>query len=407
MPAPTPSRRLIKVAFLIFVTLGLSAGVLGVAWPSMRVDLARPVSDLGLLLAIGTGGYFVAGLVAGRLTRLLGIGSLLTATLLLGTVSLVGYGLAQSWPVLLIFAIGLGFTSGLVDAVINAYVALHHGTRTMNLLHASFGVGATTGPILVASLLARGLSWRWTYLVLAAAEAALLVVVFALRQRWPDPPQERTVAVTDGRLGGSVAGVLGLFFLNVGFEVTAGQWAYSVLTESRNVAAFAAGVWVALYWGGLTGGRLLLGVVGDRISGRAILHLSMAGSVIGAIIFWWDPSGLGVLSLPLLGLSIAGVFPTLVALTPRLVGAERAPAIIGYQIAAASVGTAALPWIAARFIDANGLEALGPFLVVTATVMALLHLVVDWHANADGQSRSAQSRSPFSRQTRAKNSSQS
>jgi fucose permease len=384
MSTATPSRRLIKVAFLIFVTLGLSAGVLGVAWPSMRVDLSRPVSDLGLLLAIGTGGYFVAGLLAGRLTRLLGIGNLLTATLLLGTVSLVGYGVSQSWPVLLVSAIGLGFTSGLVDAVINAYVALRHGTRTMNLLHASFGIGATAGPILVASLLARGLSWRWTYLVLAVAEAALLVVVFVLRERWPDPPREKAVAISDGRVGGSVAGLLGLFFLNVGFEVTAGQWAYSVLTEGRNVAEFIAGVWVALYWGGLTGGRLLLGVVGDRISGRAILHLSMAGSVVGAIIFWWDPSGLGVLSLPLLGLSIAGVFPTLVALTPRRVGAERAPAIIGYQIAAASAGTAALPWIAARFIDANGLEALGPFLVVTATLMALLYLVVDRHANSDG-----------------------
>jgi fucose permease len=384
MSTATPSRRLIKVSFLIFVTLGLSAGVLGVAWPSMRVDLSRPVSDLGLLLAIGTGGYFVAGLLAGRLTRLLGIGNLLTATLLLGTVSLVGYGVSQSWPVLLVSAIGLGFTSGLVDAVINAYVALRHGTRTMNLLHASFGIGATAGPILVASLLARGLSWRWTYLVLAVAEAALLVVVFVLRERWPDPPREKAVAISDGRVGGSVAGLLGLFFLNVGFEVTAGQWAYSVLTEGRNVAEFIAGVWVALYWGGLTGGRLLLGVVGDRISGRAILHLSMAGSVVGAIIFWWDPSGLGVLSLPLLGLSIAGVFPTLVALTPRRVGAERAPAIIGYQIAAASAGTAALPWIAARFIDANGLEALGPFLVVTATLMALLYLVVDRHANSDG-----------------------
>jgi fucose permease len=296
MSTGTPSRRLIKVAFLIFVTLGLSAGVLGVAWPSMRVDLSRPVSDLGLLLAIGTGGYFVAGLLAGRLTRLLGIGNLLTATLLLGTVSLVGYGVSQSWPVLLVSAIGLGFTSGLVDAVINAYVALRHGTRTMNLLHASFGIGATAGPILVASLLARGLSWRWTYLVLAVAEAALLVVVFVLRERWPDPPREKAVAISDGRVGGSVAGLLGLFFLNVGFEVTAGQWAYSVLTEGRNVAEFIAGVWVALYWGGLTGGRLLLGVVGDRISGRAILHLSMAGSVVGAIIFWWDPSGLGVLS---------------------------------------------------------------------------------------------------------------
>ncbi len=402
MATITSPGRLIVVAFLLFVALGLSQGVLGVAWPSMRLDMSRPLSDLGVLLAIGTGGYFVAGVVSGWLTRRLGVGHLLTATMALGTVSLAGYGVAKSWPLLLVSAIGVGVTGGLIDSVVNSYVALRHGTRTMNLLHASFGIGATAGPILVASTLARGLSWRTAFLVLAVAELVLLVTVASVRRRWPEASQETGAAAADHHVGGPIAGLLGLFFLYVGLELAAGQWAYSLLTEGRGVTEFIAGLWVALYWGGLTGGRLLLGVIGDRIGGRTVLHMSMIGTILGCAIFWWDPAGLGAFGLPVAGVSLAGIFPTLVALTPSWVGSERAPTVIGYQIAASSVGAASLPWIAGRFIDSAGLESLGPFLVVAATLMALLHLLVDRTAN--GQS---QWRLPFWRVTTDRNSSQS
>ena len=407
MPSSVSSRRLITVAFLVFVALGLSAGVLGVAWPSMRGDLSRPLSDLGVLLAISTGGYFLAGLVAGRLTDRIGIGNLLTATMTLGTVSLVGYAVAQSWPLLLIASIGLGLTGGMIDSVINAYVALQHGTRTMNLLHASFGVGATVGPILVASTLARGLSWRSAFLILAGAELVLLVTVAVVRGRWPVAAQEQESAVSQSHAGGSVLGLLGLFFLYVGLEFAAGQWSYSLLTEGRGVGEFIAGLWVAAYWGGLTGGRLVLGVLGDRVGSGTTLWLSMVGTILGCALFWWDPAGLGVAGLPLAGVSLAGIFPTLVALTPSWVGKERAPTVIGYQIAASSVGAASIPWIAGLVIESAGLEALGPFLVATAILMAGLHLVVARSVGGRGQRRSMQSRSPFSRATTDRNSSQS
>ncbi len=403
----THSRRLISVAFAVFVGLGIAQSVLGVAWPSIKTDLSRPLADLGVLLAIGTGGYFLAGLAAGPLMKRFGTGRLLVATMALGTVSLVSYGVAQAWLFLLMSSVGLGFTSGLVDAVVNSYVALNHGTRTMNLLHASFGVGATTGPVLVTTVLARGLSWRWTYLILAAVEAALLVTVFMVRKGWPEGPQETVPGTGVSRVNGSVAGLLALFFLNVGFEVTAGQWAYSALTEGRGVTELVAGIWVALYWGGLTGGRLLLGVIGDKISGRAVLHLSMSGAIVGAALFWWNPAGWGLLGLPLMGASVAGVFPTLVALTPSWVGERRAPVVIGYQVAAASAGTAVVPWIAARFVDSTGLESLGPFLVVVAVLMAALNFVVDRHAHGGFHLRLTQSRSSFSRTTSDRNSSQS
>ncbi len=398
------SRRLVGVAFAVFIALGLSAGVTGVAWPSMRAEFSRPVADLGVLLAIGTVGYFLAGIAAGRMLRRLGLGNVLTLILAIGTISLVGYGVVGSWLPLLLCAVGLGFSGGMVDAVLNAYVALHHDTRTMNLLHAFFGIGATIGPLLVAATLARGFSWRLAYFVLAVVEMLLVLTVVKVRSRWPSAA-ESADEVHYGRLGGSVLTLLGLFLLYVGIEVAAGQWSYSLLTENRGMGEFAAGIWVALYWGGLTGGRLALGVIGDRVGPRTILHLSMGGSVFGSAILWFDPAGLGVVGLTILGFSLAGVFPILVALTPRWVGEDRAPVVIGYQIAAAAAGAAVIPWVGGLIIDRSGLESLGPFLTAIAVAMTVVHWIID--RNANGHSRLAQSRSPFSRATRDTNSSQS
>ena len=381
MFAAISPRRLLAVGFLAFIVLGLTQGVIGVAWPTMRVDFGRPLPDLGTLLVFSVGGYFLAGLAAGSLNRKYGTGLLLTGTMSIGTLSLALYAIAGSWPILLLASIGVGFSGGLLDSVVNAYVAVHHGTRTMNLLHASFGIGATTGPLLVASALARGLTWRSAYVVLAVAELLLVVTVFAIRHRWPEDSRQEPQK-EHGQVGGPlVLGLVGLFFLHVGIESTAGQWSYSLLTESREVGEFAAGIWVASYWGGLMGGRLLLGVIGNRVGSRLVLGLSMAGTAVGAAILWWDPVGLGVIALPTIGFSLAGLFPVLVALTPSWVGDKRSAAVIGYQVAGASAGSAVLPWGVSRLIDAKDLEVLGPFLLAAALLMPVLYVYVEKHAN--------------------------
>lgn len=369
-------RRLALVGFLTFVALGLTQGVLGVAWPTMRVDFGRPLPDLGTLLAISVGGYVFAGMLAGRLTRVLGTGNLLVLTLAIGTFSLLLYAVAGSWPVLLLAAAGVGMSGGLLDSTVNAYVALNHGTRTMNLLHASFGIGATTGPILVASALARGLSWRAAYVVLVCVELLLVITLWWIRRHWPETPQKEVRRTQVGGVGPLVFGLLAMFFVHVGLEMTAGQWSYSLLTESRGVGEFAAGIWVAAYWGGLTGGRLLLGVIGHRIGAQRTLNLSMGGTALGSALVWWDPVGLGVLGLPMIGFGLAGIFPTLVAVTPAWVGADRAPAVIGYQVAAASAGSAAMPWLVSRLIDVQDLEVLGPFLLGASLLMPVIFYFV-------------------------------
>jgi hypothetical protein len=66
---------------------------------------------------------------------------------------------------------GVGF--GALDTALNAHAARHFGARDINWMHASYGLGATLGPLLVTALLSAGRSWRQTYGVMALALAAL------------------------------------------------------------------------------------------------------------------------------------------------------------------------------------------------------------------------------------------
>ena len=50
-----------------FVVLGLPDFAHGVAWPSMRADLDRPLADLGTFLSVAAAGYLVVAVTTGRL----------------------------------------------------------------------------------------------------------------------------------------------------------------------------------------------------------------------------------------------------------------------------------------------------------------------------------------------------
>jgi hypothetical protein len=240
----------------------------------------------------------------------------------------------------------------MVDAGLNAYVALHGGVRRLGLLHGAYGVGTSAGSLLVVGALAAG-SWRGAWVVMAVDGAA------------------------EPRRPGLIIAVTVLCFAAlVGAEYSTGAWSYTLLTDGRGVSDTAAGLWVAAFWGGLTVGRFAVGAVGHRIDRIALLNVSAAGALSGVGLLWWDPGGLGVLGLPVAGLGFAALFPALVALMPDRIGAHRSSAVIGWSVAAASLGGTAVAAGAGVLVDEYGAEVLGPTLFVVTAVFVAFHFVL-------------------------------
>ena len=165
-----------------------------------------------------------------------------------------------------------------------------------------------------------------------------------------------------------------LFFLYAGAEASAGQWAYSLLTEARGMAPAAAGVAAAAYWGSIFVGRLAFGAIAHHVPPSSLLRLGMAGAPLAALVVCLTRSGaLGFAGLFALGLLIAPIFPLLIAETPARVGERHAAHAIGFQISAATLGAGALPALAGLLARYAGLESLGPFLLATTVLLLLLH----------------------------------
>ena len=176
---------LLALAYVGFLSLGLPDGLLGVAWPEMRARFALPQGALGGLLATATAGYVAASFAAGWLLRRMRIGGLLALSCLATALSLLGYASAPAWLAVVAWGALAGLGAGAIDAGINAYVASHHSARTVNWLHACYGIGAAAGPALMSAVLMRGLGWERGYLLVGGAQLALAAAFAASYGRWP------------------------------------------------------------------------------------------------------------------------------------------------------------------------------------------------------------------------------
>ncbi|MFF4880543.1 MFS transporter [Micromonospora sp. NPDC000668] len=388
-PAP-PRASLLLLAYLAFVSLGLPDGLLGVGWPSIRSDFGVPTEAVGLLLTAGTVGYLTSSVLAGFTLARVGVGALLAGSTLLASLALTGYSLSPGLAVLAGCALVLGLGSGAIDSGLNAYAAGAFGPRHMNWMHAFFGLGVAIGPLIMTAALSAGLSWRWGYGTVAAAQIAL-ATAFALTVRaWrrgipgpaesvgtspasSAPPAVRVPILATLRLPAVWSGALA-FALYVAIEVAAGLWAFLLLTDGRGLSAVVAGGCVSAYWGSLFVGRVVQGVVAERLGATLVLRASLAGMAVGAaLIAVPGPAALAVLGLVVVGFAAAPVFPLLTLTTGDRVGAAHADRAIGLQIGAAGVGAALVPAGLGMLIGNTSVQVLGSALLVLALALIALY----------------------------------
>jgi fucose permease len=111
------------------------------------------------------------------------------------------------------------------------------------------------------------------------------------------------------------------FFVYAGVEVVVAQWSFTLLTLHRGESVATGGLLVGLFWGSLMVGRVLFGVVADRVPLTRTLTACLATSVVGALLFWLEPTrALLFLGLMLIGASVVVLTVGLLALYRVVVG---------------------------------------------------------------------------------------
>ncbi|MDT8380652.1 MAG: MFS transporter [Brevefilum sp.] len=384
-----PRLGLILLAFIAFVALGLPDGLLGVGWPSIRNDFFIPLDAIGMLLFTSVAGYMTSSFLNGFLLSKVGVGRVLAASCLLTGFALIGYTFAPQWWVMVALGVFAGLGAGAIDAGLNTYVAAHFGEGLMQWLHASWGVGITLGPIIMTLGLTNADTWRIGYRVVGIFQIVLAVCFVLTLGMWrknnqpvESNPQKRLTEYKTP-LGETLRhpqvwlSVL-LFFLYVGAETSLGTWTYTLLTESRGVDKALAGFFAGSYWFTFTVGRIIAGLIANKIGVNKLVKGGLMGALLGAGLLIWNPFVLAnVIAVGIIGLSIAPIFPAMMSGTKIRVGDHFAGNTIGMQMTATGLGTAVIPSLMGVLARRVSLEIIPVFLLaVYAGLLGIYMLTI-------------------------------
>lgn len=383
---------LLFVIFLAFICLGMPVVLLGAAWPVMQPEYGLALDAVSLISIVISASTVLASLVAGRILRHIRSGIITLISCLLIAGSLIGFTRAPSFGWLIGLAIPLGLGSGLIDVVLNHFVAAHYQARHMNWLHSSWGLGATIGPIIIAGFMTGAQGWRGGYQAVAVIIGGLALLVAISQPIWRRMEEGRMIAAPgpvlstapdSARPAAAPAAAqpaepppsassaksavatsvfrsqvfwlsLLAFFFYTAVEATMVLWSSSYLVQIHGLTAARAARWASAYLAGVTIGRLLSGFVSYRINNKLMIRVGQILTVLGGLLLIIPgKAGLALAGLAIIGLGCAPIFPSLIHETPKRFGQENAKSVIGYQMALAYVGYTFIPplvgWAATRW----------------------------------------------------------
>lgn len=340
---------LLAVIYIAFISLGLPDSLLGSAWPTIRAEFGVPLSYVGMVSMIISGGTVVSGLMSERLTKRFGTKKVTVVSVFLTAVALFGFSTTTEFYQMCLWGIPYGLGAGAIDAALNNYVALHYNSRHMSWLHCFWGVGTIISPYIMSYALVHA-AWTDGYRTISYLQFVIVVILILSLPLWKI---NQTVTEEEDKTGilgikGSLK-IKGVPFVLVGFfaycaaEATAMLWASSYLEEVIGATKNEAAAFGSLFFIGITAGRFLSGFLSDKLGDNRMIRLGVCISIAGIVCITIPIKIIAIVGFVIFGLGCAPVYPCIIHSTPANFGAENSQGIIGIQMASAYIGTTLMP----------------------------------------------------------------
>lgn len=340
---------LLAVIYLAFISLGLPDSLLGSAWPTIRAELDVPLSYMGMVSMIISGGTIISGLMSERLTKKFGTKYVTLVSVFLTAAALFGFSTVKEFYQLCLWGIPYGLGAGAIDAALNNYVALHYKSKHMSWLHCFWGVGTIVSPYVMSYALVHT-SWSNGYRTVSFLQFGIAAVILLTLPLWKI---NRSPSGTEN--GGELLGVKGALKIRgvpsllIGFyaycaaEATTMLWASSYLEGVRGSSKNEAAAFGSLFFIGITAGRFLSGFISDKVGDNRMIRIGIGIALSGVLLITLPFRATSLVGFIVIGLGCAPVYPCIIHSTPRNFGAENSQGIIGIQMASAYVGSTFMP----------------------------------------------------------------
>jgi MFS family permease len=357
----------------------------------MHLDLKTPISAAGILSIIASLGTIVSSLCTPKVLRILGTGKLVAYSIALTAIASIGYGFADSFNILCLWAIPMGIGAGAVDVAMNNFAAIYLESKHTNWLHASWGIGATLGPSLLSFSIMTGGGWRGAYEYVAIALAVIFVLILVSLPLWKRTEArgglsenvtipansenvkvasprnaQKTAALPDNnankaphtsirealRVPGMKLSFLTFFFYSA-LEISTSLWCGTYLIACGFKPEIGAFI-VSLMFASVMIGRIASGFFAIKFTDHRLIYAGIFIVAAGCLVLslplplWIQP-----VCICLLGLGCAPVYPSLIHATPARFGESLSSQAISIQLAGSYIGSILMPpafgLVAAKF----------------------------------------------------------
>ena len=359
----------------------------------MHLDLKTPISAAGILSIIASLGTIVSSLCTPKVLRILGTGKLVAYSIALTAIASIGYGYADSFNILCLWAIPMGIGAGAVDVAMNNFAAIYLESKHTNWLHASWGIGATLGPSLLSFSILTGGGWRGAYEYVAIALAAIFVLILISLPLWkraeahgglsenvtipassgstvpgnakvanpenaprataPDSNNAPHISIREAlRVPGMKLSFLTFFFYSA-LEISTSLWCGTYLIACGFKPEIGAFI-VSLMFASVMIGRIASGFFAIKFTDHRLIYAGIFIVSVGCLILSIPlPLNLQPACICLLGLGCAPVYPSLIHATPARFGESLSSQAISIQLAGSYIGSILMPpafgLVAAKF----------------------------------------------------------
>lgn len=322
-PALQSARRQERLKFgtygVSFISLGLALAALGPMLPSLADNLGVTIGKISFVLTVSNLGYLIGSAGGGRLYDRFKGHRLMALALALMVIGAILAPLMKNFYLLLLVFLIFGFGNGLVDIGGNVNLLWVFQARVgpyMNVLHFFFGLGAFLAPIVmnkVMTLSGGGIVWPFWTLALLFLPGLLGLNILPSPVN-PEKDEEKGGAQKpDMKL---ILLMMALFFLYIAVEAGYGNWVFTYVTKLGIANDSVASYMNSAYWGALTLGRLIAVPLSRRLKPGTMLVGNFVFTILFLVVLMiWPlfPTALWIGSAGL-GLALASVFPTLLAL---------------------------------------------------------------------------------------------
>ena len=369
---------LIVGTLVVFGALGLARFGYTVVLPSMQAELGLDNTQAGGLATANLIGYLTVSLIGGALAARYGPRVVIAVGLALAGVGMVLTGLVHHFVPALLWRALAGVGSGASNVPVMGLMTAWFAARRRGLATGIAVSGSSIALIALGPLVPRILAvygadgWRISWFILGAVTLALAVLSWLLLR---NHPAEKGIGPLDGRAGaatvtqpatrgiawGSVYRSASVW--HVGLVYSAFGFAYIIymtfftkylIAEGGYTQTQAGSLFMVMGWCSLLCG-LIWGTVSDVIGRKRTLFIVYLIHAVAFSLFTLWPSSVGfTISAVLFGLSAWSIPAIMAAICGDVLGAQLAPAALGFITLFFGIGQAVGPSVAGAMADASG-----------------------------------------------------